>query len=106
VRSYMFRTAANIAVSMLRREKIHQKSILQMQHRSASAVPSDPCGELDAQWLQERLRQAIGSLPGYLGDVVVLRDLGEMPYSDVAKILGITQTAARVYYIIIFDFSN
>jgi len=47
--------------------------------------------------MQQRLRQAIARLPDYLGDVIVLRDLGEMPYDDVAKTLGITQAAARVY---------
>ena len=35
--------------------------------------------------------------PDYLGDVIVLRDMAQMPYSQVADILGITPAAARVY---------
>ena len=94
VRAYLFRTAANAAVSMLRYKKLHKESLPRIQ---PSSDAPDPVAELDAQAMQQRLREAIAKLPDYLGDVVVLRDLGEMPYSDVARILGITPAAARVY---------
>ena len=97
VRSYLFRTAANIAVSMLRREKLHKEFIARLRRTTDPAVCPEAGGELDAQWMQQRLREAIAQLPDYLGDVVVLRDLGEMSYGDVARILGITAGAARVY---------
>lgn len=97
VRAYLFRTAANVAVSMLRREKLHKESMSHLRLQDNRTDPADPAAELDARQMQTQLRQAIGRLPDYLGDVVVLRDLGEMPYSDVARILGITQAAARVY---------
>jgi len=97
VRAYLFRTAANVAVSMLRREKIHKESITHIRQAGAGATSPDPTTELDARLMQHKLREAIGRLPDYLGDVVVLRDLGEMPYEDVSRILGITQAAARVY---------
>jgi RNA polymerase sigma factor (sigma-70 family) len=96
LRAYVFRTAVNIAVSLLRRrqlEKKHQHEVAVTDH----AVSSDPAGFLDAAQLQKRLREAVSRLPEYLGDVIVLRDLAEMPYSEVARILGITSTAARVY---------
>jgi RNA polymerase sigma-70 factor (ECF subfamily) len=97
VRAYLFRTAANVAVSTLRREKLHKESMDRLRRADGRAAPSDPAGELDARLMQTRLRQAIARLPDYLGDVVVLRDLGELPYCDVAKTLGITPAAARVY---------
>lgn len=96
LRPYVFRTAVNIAVSMLRRRRLEHK----FQQELSSSLPvasSDPAGYLDAEQLQRQLRQAISRLPDYMGDVVVLRDLAQMPYSEVAKILGITSTAARVY---------
>lgn len=97
VRAYMFRTAANIAVSMLRREKLHKRTLAHMHRPERGITRSDPGGELDARLMQTQLRNAIARLPDYLGNIIILRDLGEMPYCDVAKMLGITQTAARVY---------
>ena len=47
--------------------------------------------------LQKELRSAIARLPEYLREVIALRDLAEMPYSQVAKILGITASSARAY---------
>ncbi len=94
VQAYLFRTSANVAISMLRREKLHRQAI---PHLHQTDDPLDPAGELDARWLQQRLREAIARLPNYLGDVIALRDLAEMPYGEVAKTLGITEAAARVY---------
>ena len=45
----------------------------------------------------EELREAIESLPERLRDVITLRDLAEMSYRDVSKILKITPGTARVY---------
>ena len=58
---------------------------------------NNPVAELDARQLQRKLRDAIAELPDYLGDVIVLHELAEMPYNQVAKILGIRTAAARVY---------
>ena len=81
---------------MLRREQLkvqYQRKLCEKQQPDNN----DPAGYLDAMDLQQGLRDAIAKLPDYLSDVVVLRDLAEMPYQQVAKILGITTTAARVY---------
>ncbi len=96
LRAYLFRTASNVAISMLRRRQIEKKYQEQIQHKAIPSSP-DPAGFLDAMDLQQQLREAIAHLPDYLSDVVVLRDLAELPYPQVAKILGITTTAARVY---------
>jgi len=96
LRAYVFRTAVNVAVSLLRRRQLERKY---QQEISADAhiASTDPAGFLDAIQLQKQLREAVAKLPDYMGDVIVLRDLAEMPYAEVARILGITSTAARVY---------
>ena len=96
VRAYLFKSASNIAISMLRRKRLIQKHQEELTIKY-QASDCDPAGYLDAIDLQQQLRDAIAQLPDYLGDVVVLRDLAEMPYNQVAKMLGITTTAARVY---------
>ena len=96
IRAYLFRTASNLAISILRQKKLvrkHQESI----SRATQPAQVNPVAELDAMELQQQLREAIAELPDYLGDVVMLRDLAQMPYSQVAAMLGIRTAAARVY---------
>lgn len=94
VRAYLFRSAANIAVSMLRRRIIEKKNLANAQ---ADRVVNSPAGELDARQLQESLRCCIAQLPEHLRTVVTLHDLAELPYAQVAKILKIKPATARVY---------
>jgi RNA polymerase sigma-70 factor (ECF subfamily) len=95
VKAYVFRVANNVAISILRRR---------MAERNRLAIPAIareavccPVNELDAQYLQETLRGYIARLPEHLRNVVTLRDLAEMSYAQVGKILGISAGTARVY---------
>lgn len=95
IKGYIFRTASNVAISMLRR-KIAEKK------RLASAVvagkpASSPSNELDSKYLQETLRCCIARLPEHLRNVVTFRDLAELPYDQIGRILGISPATARVY---------
>ncbi len=97
VYAYLFRTAANIAISMLRRAKVKRQSFEILCEAKQGTYSVDYAGELDAKLLREKLRSAVANLPEYLRDVVVLRDLAELSYDQVAKVLGIPPTTARVY---------
>jgi RNA polymerase sigma-70 factor (ECF subfamily) len=95
VKAYIFRTANNVAISMLRRRIADQKKI-------SSAVVEEkqmnsPARELDCKYLQESLRCCITQLPEHLRNVIILRDLAELSYSKIGKILGISAGTARVY---------
>ncbi len=95
IKAYIFRTASNVAMTMLR-HKLAEKERL-----STVTIPlknvSSPAGELDSKYLQETLRGCVAQLPEYLRDVITLRDLAELPYAQVGKILGISAATARVY---------
>lgn len=95
VKAYVFRTANNIAVSMLRR-RIAERNRLSMSMTSERAMNS-PVKELDSKYLQETLRDCIAQLPEHLRNVVTLRDLAELSYAQIGKILGISGKTARVY---------
>ena len=95
VKAYIFRVASNVAISMLRR-RTTEKSRLSEPVSPAEAV-SSPAKELDSKYLQEALRRYIAQLPEHLRNVVTLRDLGEMSYAQVGRILGISSATARVY---------
>lgn len=96
-RGYIFRTAMNIALDMRRRRKVRVDH-LEAAALARTAALTEPClTGTGGQSLLEALREAIEELPQRLRDVVVLRDLAEMSYRDVARILGITGGTARVY---------
>jgi len=95
IRAYVFRSASNTAISILRRRLIEQKNLCQIAENQQKQTPIG--SELDSGHLQQQLRLNIARLPENLRDVVALHDLAEFPYSQVAKILKITQGTARVY---------
>jgi len=95
VKAYIFRSASNVAISMLRRKIIERKNL-------SEAKPTDnniksPANELNSKYLQENLRCNIARLPERLRNVVTLHDLAELPYAQVGKILGIIPATARTY---------
>lgn len=95
VKAYVFRTANNVAVSMLRR-RIAEQTRMNKPPASAQAA-SSPAQEVDSEYMQEALRRCIAQLPEHLRNVVALRDLAELPYAQVGRILGISAGTARVY---------
>ena len=95
IKAYVFRVANNVAVSMLRR-RIAERNRLPMSATTSKAI-SSPVKELDSKYLQETLRECIAQLPEHLRNVVTLRDLAELSYAQIGKILGISGATARVY---------
>ena len=95
VKAYVFRVASNVAVSMLRR-RIAERNRLTMSATASKAI-SSPAKELDSKYLQETLRECIAQLPEHLRNVVTLRDLAELSYAQIGRILGISGATARVY---------
>jgi RNA polymerase sigma factor (sigma-70 family) len=97
VKAYLFRTASNIASTMLRKLQVSRKSMTVIAASVTDEDTLDYAADLDARELSSKLRATIARLPDYLKEVVILRDLAEMPYSQIAKILGISASSARVY---------
>lgn len=95
-KAYAYRTAANIAIEMIRtraRHAAHRPKIAAERARSAS-FDQQNASELRQT---EKLQEALAQLPDHLRNVVVLRDLSRMSYKEVAGTLGIEATTARVY---------
>lgn len=95
VKAYVFRVANNVAVSMLRR-RIAERNRLPMSVTAGKTI-SSPIKELDSKYLQETLRNCIAQLPEHLRNVITLRDLAELSYAQIGRILGISAATARVY---------
>ena len=95
IKAYIFRVANNVAISMLRRRIAERKRI--SDSVTVHTEVHSPLKELDSKYLQEALRDCVAQLPEYLRNVVTLRDLAELSYAEIGRILGITAGTARVY---------
>jgi RNA polymerase sigma factor (sigma-70 family) len=80
---------------MLRR-RIAERNRLPKSVKAGNTI-SSPIKELDSKYLQETLRECIAQLPEHLRNVVTLRDLAELSYAQIGRILGISAATARVY---------
>lgn len=97
-RAYAFRTAANIAIEVLRSRKRRQEHWPRIvADRAKDDITSDPAENEPAQERFAGLRETIAALPAHLRNVIVLRDLNRLSYKDVGKTLGIDPATARVY---------
>lgn len=95
IKAYLFKTASNTAISLLRTRASEKKRVSQASYESKSQ--STPDHEISQKQLVDTLRAYVAQLPEHLREVVALRDLAELPYSQVARVLGITPGTARVY---------
>jgi RNA polymerase sigma-70 factor (ECF subfamily) len=95
--TWLYRITANCAASVSARSA---------RHRHAELVPEtqvldpraehDPVQHADAANLRLNLEAAIAELPPRLRQVIVLRDVYELPHDQIAAELGITESAAKV----------
>ena len=97
IKAFVFRTAGNVALSMLRRRQRHRRACQVVAHRAQRDEPIGADDELDARQLRQKLQDHITQLPENYRDAVLLRDLAEMPYGEVARVLGVSTATARVY---------
>jgi len=95
---YFYRMAVNVAIESMRfrrKQQTHWPRIA--RYREQQSPPPGAAAACDQQELLERMRQAICELPLHLRNVIILRDLAQLPYAEVARTLGIRAGTARLY---------
>jgi RNA polymerase sigma factor (sigma-70 family) len=95
IKAYLFRTASNAAITMLRERVIEKKTLSNIPQ--TVEAPEIMERDFDIAHLAESLRQHVARLPEHLRNVVMLRDFGELSYPQVARIMGVSAGTARVY---------
>jgi RNA polymerase sigma-70 factor (ECF subfamily) len=95
VRAYLFRTASNTAISMLRQRIVERKALSSVVQPAEDT--QDVQIDINVKHLTENLRYHVAQLPEHLRNVVMLRDFGELSYAEVARVMGISVGTARVY---------
>jgi RNA polymerase sigma-70 factor, ECF subfamily len=95
--TWMYRITANCANTHLGKRSKHRHEDLDDHEAVADERPaSDPQAQVDASALRDRLGVALEALPPKLRQVVVLRDIYDLPHEAIAAELGISETAAKV----------
>jgi len=107
VYSWLYRITLNLCRERIRSRIAVRKLIAQdtsgtpddsTDRCATTADPAEPApGEhLEREELRRRVRDAIGRLPDRFARVIMLRDIGGMSYEEMARVLGISVTAAGV----------
>jgi RNA polymerase sigma-70 factor (ECF subfamily) len=95
--TWMYRITANCANTHLTKRTKHRHELLDDTDPLADERPaSDPQLQADGSDLRRRLTGALADLPPKLRQVVVLRDIYDLPHEAIAAELGISETAAKV----------
>ena len=95
--TWMYRITANCAATHLSKRNKHRHELLDDTDPIADDRPAvDPQMQADASALRTRLTVALEALPPKLRQVVVLRDIYDLPHEAIAAELGISETAAKV----------
>ena len=96
-RAFLFRVARNVALSLLRRERI--APIIAVRDLATLPVVENGRTAASAACLDEELlllAQAIDSLPVRCREIVILRRIECLPYREIATRLGIAEETVEV----------
>ena len=90
VSTWLFTIAVNMAKSELRRRKRWHSEELEPEDGHASLAIGGllPDEETDSSMVREQVIRAIGTLPESFREAVLLRDLNDLPYEQIADVLG------------------
>src|SRR5688500_11816139 len=95
--TWMYRITANCAATHLGRRNKHRHEELRDSDPIVDERPAvDPQLQNEATAPRHRLTAALEPLPPQLRQVVVLRDIYDLPHEAIAAELGISETAAKV----------
>lgn len=98
--TWLHRITVNCAATLIERRR--KASCFRLDDLGDESQPIDERSERDPESAastaddRSRLVAALGELPDDLRLVVVLRDVYDLPHRDIAKYLGISQSAAKV----------
>ncbi len=88
--------AKNVFFKYLRKQKLTSLNIaLLIEPQSEQSSPEEL---LEQKFLASYVNECVSRLPQKYRDVVFLRIYAELPFSQIADILGITENSAKVVY--------
>ncbi len=99
--TWIYRLSSNVCIDFLRRRKKHQEIPLVVEQEDGereieiSDMRYNPENEYDKQELKEALAGALQCLSAEHRQIVVLRDIGGLSYSEIACVLEIEEGTVK-----------
>jgi RNA polymerase sigma-70 factor (ECF subfamily) len=92
--TWLFRIASNTAMDSLRRRKVVEFVAQDEDYEVAADAPG-PEGQLQTRQRMRALESALNRLPPEQREIVLLRELEDMSYSDISEALGISEGTVK-----------
>jgi RNA polymerase sigma-70 factor (ECF subfamily) len=92
--TYLYGIARNVSRDRLRRERRLLSWLVDLTRRRP-VPPADPFDTLAATEAREAVRRGLASLPVRYREVVILCDLHELSYGEIAGVLHLSTSAVR-----------
>ena len=106
--TWLCRIAMNVSIDHLRKQKHRRHSEFDDSRRGSQggqvvrlhSAPDDPAANVAQSRMFKTIMDAVDTLPDDQKQVLILRELEEMPYKEIAEILGIPEgtVMSRLYY--------
>lgn len=93
-RTWLFSIASNAATDSLRRRKVVEFVPLDEEY-DVPGEASDPARQLQAKQRLRALEAALSRLPDDQREIVLLREIEDMSYSDISATLGISEGTVK-----------
>jgi len=91
-KTWIFRIAINVAMDYLRRKKDLQ---VELEIQEATQTPFDLLSQKEER---QKLLKAIDQLPERQKRVLLLKIYGELKYSEIAALMGLTEGAVKAHF--------
>ena len=96
---YILKTARNLALDVIRKNSKREDADTVVQYADEEfeieSEDTDPAARPDLAYLQkmesQAVRESINELPTSARELIILRDLEGLPYSEIATVLGIPE---------------
>src|SRR5437868_450846 len=96
-KSWLFRIVVNLAKNHVRDTARFDRSEAAQEHEG-TPVEADAQAKLEREEQRGELRLAIARLPKRQREVLLLRIDGDLPFAEIAAMLGITEVNAKVNF--------
>jgi len=104
ISTWLYRITVNVSLDLIRREKVHSRGLVPLEIKDDEEkdyelpVPDfsyAPENVVEQRELQEALQKALDSLPAMAREIIILRDINDMSYQEIAEALHIELGTVR-----------
>ncbi len=101
IKPWLIRVTRNACIDAIRKRRSYRAVVAsegyEVMLTSAADAQPDPCSVMEMSDLQHQLREALGRLNDPYRTIVILREIQDMTYAEIGKVLGVPVSTVKVY---------